>query len=168
MNAFFEPNSSALLEQYNDIKKRKDQSEHTDFTPELIELLSNKNFIADPDFKSLSDEDQEDIIEYLLRIDPPTSEGYENKEQVQYMVQLALQALELPRKIGGSASREILDDFYGKLAERMEHFDYPGAEDGYYERINLYLKSDVIDRRMTAFLFESKLRRNLEIRKILS
>ncbi|RPK26296.1 hypothetical protein EDO6_04851 [Paenibacillus xylanexedens] len=167
-DAFFEPNSSALLEQYNEIKKRKDQGEHTDFTPELIELLSNKNFIADPDFKSLSDEDQEDIIEYLLRIDPPTSEGYENKEQVQYMVQLALQALELPRKIGGSASREVLDEFYGKLAERIEHFDYPGTEDGYYKRINLYLKSDVIDRRMTAFLFESKLRRNLEIRKILS
>ncbi|MEO2210297.1 S-layer homology domain-containing protein [Paenibacillus amylolyticus] len=167
-DAFFEPNSSALLEQYNEIKKRKDQGEHTDFTPELIELLSNKNFIADPDFKSLSDEDQEDIIEYLLRIDPPTSEGYENKEQVQYMVQLALQALELPRKIGGSASREVLDEFYGKLAERIEYFDYPGTEDGYYKRINLYLKSDVIDRRMTAFLFESKLRRNLEIRKILS
>ncbi|XOI99142.1 S-layer homology domain-containing protein [Paenibacillus polymyxa] len=167
-DAFFEPNSSALLEQYNEIKKRKDQGEHTDFTPELIELLSNKNFIADPDFKSLSDEDQEDIIEYLLRIDPPTSEGYENKEQVQYMVQLALQALELPRKIGGSASREVLDEFYGKLAERIEHFDYPGTEDGYYKRINLYFKSDVIDRRMTAFLFESKLRRNLEIRKILS
>ncbi|MEK4363161.1 S-layer homology domain-containing protein [Paenibacillus sp. FSL M8-0212] len=167
-DAFFEPNSSALLEQFNDIKKRKDQGENTDFTPELIELLSNKNFIADPDFKSLSNEDQEAIIKHLLRIDPPTSEGYENKEQVQYMVQLALQALELPRKIEGSAPREILDEFYEKLAERIEHFDYPGAEDRYYKRINLYLQSDTIDRSMTVFLFENKLRGNLEIRKILS
>ncbi|WKL04394.1 hypothetical protein Q0F98_15595 [Paenibacillus amylolyticus] len=84
------------------------------------------------------------------------------------MVQLALQALELPRKIEGSAPREILDEFYEKLAERIEHFDYPGAEDRYYKRINLYLQSDTIDRSMTVFLFENKLRGNLEIRKILS
>ncbi|MCF7757817.1 S-layer homology domain-containing protein [Paenibacillus xylanexedens] len=163
-DAFFM--DATWLAQYNEFKKRANRDNPEDIQ-EAVVLFNNEQFEV-PDFKSLSFEDQEAVAYYLLRIEPPTAQGYTSQKQVQYMVELAMLALELPRKIGGSASGEILDEFYGKLAERIKHFDYPGAEDGYYERINLYLKSDMIDRRMIAFLLESKLRINLEIRKILS
>ncbi|MGE6576854.1 S-layer homology domain-containing protein [Paenibacillus xylanexedens] len=163
-DAFF--TDATWLAQYNEFKKRANRDNPEDIQ-EAVVLFNNEQFEV-PDFKSLSFEDQEAVAYYLLRIEPPTAQGYTSQKQVQYMVELAMLALELPRKIGGSASGEILDEFYGKLAERIKHFDYPGAEDGYYERINLYLKSDMIDRRMIAFLLESKLRINLEIRKILS
>lgn len=163
-DAFFM--DATWLAQYNEFKKRANRDNPEDIQ-EAVVLFNNEQFGV-PDFKSLSFEDQEAVAYYLLRIEPPTAQGYTSQKQVQYMVELAMLALELPRKIGGSASGEILDEFYGKLAERIKHFDYPSAEDGYYERINLYLKSDMIDRRMIAFLLESKLRINLEIRKILS
>ncbi|MEK4371676.1 S-layer homology domain-containing protein [Paenibacillus sp. FSL R5-0473] len=163
-DAFFM--DATWLAQYNEFKKRANRDNPEDIQ-EAVVLFNNEQFGV-PNFKSLSFEDQEAVAYYLLRIEPPTAQGYTSQKQVQYMVELAMLALELPRKIGGSASGEILDEFYGKLAERIKHFDYPSAEDGYYERINLYLKSDMIDRRMIAFLLESKLRINLEIRKILS
>ncbi|WP_186333737.1 S-layer homology domain-containing protein [Paenibacillus xylanexedens] len=160
-DAFFEPNSSALLEQFNDIIKTKDQNSQIDIKPELIELLGNKNFIADPDFKLLSEDDQDDIVGYLLYLSPPTINGYENKEQVQYLVQLALQVLELPRKIGGPDSLEVLDKYYQTLAQS------PGEDADYYEKMDLYLNSSSIERRMTTFLYERKLTNNPDIRKIL-
>ncbi|MCW3793178.1 S-layer homology domain-containing protein [Paenibacillus sp. LS1] len=160
-DAFFEPNSSALLEQFNEIIQTKDQNSQIDLKPELIELLGNKNFIADPDFKLLSEEDQDDIVDYLLYLSPPTINGYENKEQVQYLVQLALQALELPRKIGGPDSLEVLDKYYQTLAQS------PGEEVDYYEKMDLYLNSSSIERSMTTFLYEGKLANNPSIRKIL-
>lgn len=82
-------------------------------------------------------------------------------------MQLALQALELPRKIGGSDSRIVLDEFYGKLAERKLHFDYPSVEEGYYERIDLYLNSSDIEKRMTAYIYELKIKGPTSIKKIL-
>ncbi|MGN7414715.1 S-layer homology domain-containing protein [Paenibacillus sp. SAF-068] len=168
-DAFFEPNSSALLEQFNDIKEKKVQDHITDFIPEVIELLSNKNFIATPDFDSLSEEEQSDIAKYMLEeSSTPASSRYESKEQVQYVVQLALQALELPQKIGGTDSREILDAFFNKQAERIhQQFNDIEADDEYYEHINYYLNSSEVERRMAAFRYERKLTRNLDISDIL-
>ncbi|PQP84237.1 hypothetical protein C0Q44_06505 [Paenibacillus sp. PCH8] len=156
------------LDQFNEIKKKIKQGDTSDFKQEVIDLFRNKQFITEPDFKSLSEDDQIDIAVHVLSLDPPTSNGYQDEKQVQYLVQLALQALELPRKIGGADSREVLDEFYGKLAERKQHFDYPGVEDGYYERIDLYLNSSEIERRMTAFLYEHKIIGNPSIKKILA
>ncbi|MEK4529580.1 S-layer homology domain-containing protein [Paenibacillus sp. FSL H8-0104] len=167
MKSFNPSTQLSPLEQFNDIIQTKDQNSQIDLKPELIELLGNKNFIADPDFKLLSEEDQGDIIEYLLRIDPPTSEGYEDKEQVQYMVQLALQALELPRKIGGSDSRKILDEFYNKKAERKQHFNDMEENSDYYKWINFYFDSSEVEKRMTAFYYEHKFRKNPDILDIL-
>ncbi|WP_339190598.1 S-layer homology domain-containing protein [Paenibacillus sp. FSL R5-0490] len=167
MKSFNPSTQLSPLEQFNDIIQTKDQNSQIDLKPELIELLGNKNFIADPDFKLLSEEDQEDIIEYLLRIDPPTSEGYEDKEQVQYMVQLALQALELPRKIGGSDSRKILDEFYNKKAERKQNFNDMEENSDYYKWINFYFDSSEVEKRMTAFYYEHKFRKNPDILDIL-
>ncbi|WP_413406771.1 S-layer homology domain-containing protein [Paenibacillus amylolyticus] len=155
------------LDQFNEIKKKINQGDTSDFKQEVIDLFLNEQFIDKPDFKSLSEDDQIDITVHLLNLDPPTSDGYQNKGQVQYLVQLALQALELPRKIGGSDSRIVLDEFYGKLAERKLHFDYPSVEEGYYERIDLYLNSSDIEKRMTAYIYERKIIGAPSIKKIL-
>ncbi|MEK3778784.1 MULTISPECIES: S-layer homology domain-containing protein [unclassified Paenibacillus] len=169
-DAFFEPNSSALLEQFNDIKEKKDQDPITDFIPEVIELLSNKNFIATPDFESLSEEEQSEIAKYMLEeSSPPASSRYKSKEQVQYVVQLALQAMELPHKIGGTDSREILDAFFNKQAERIQQqFNDIEADDEYYELIHYYLDSSEVERRMAAFRYERKLTKKLDISEILN
>lgn len=155
------------LDQFNEIKKKINQGDTSDFKQEVIDLFRNEQFIDKLDFKSLSEDDQIDIAVHLLNLDPPTSDGYKNKEQVQYLVQLALQALELPRKIGGSDSVIVLDEFYGKLAERKLHFDYPSVEEGYYERIDLYLNSSDIEKRMTAYIYERKIIGAPSIKKIL-
>ncbi|ETT35070.1 cell surface glycoprotein 2 [Paenibacillus sp. FSL R5-192] len=155
------------LDQFNEIKKKINQGDTSDFKQEVIDLFRNEQFIDKLDFKSLSEDDQIDIAVHLLNLDPPTSDGYKNKEQVQYLVQLALQALELPRKIGGSDSVKVLDEFYGKLAERKLHFDYPSVEEGYYERIDLYLNSSAIEKRMTAYIYERKIIGAPSIKKIL-
>ncbi len=168
-DAFFEPNSSALLEQFNDIKEKKDQDPITDFIPEVIELLSNKKFITNPDFESLSEEEQSEIAKYMLEeSSPPASSRYKSKEQVQYVVQLALQARNLPREIGGLDSREVLDAFFNKQAERLQlQFNDIEADDEYYEHIHYYLNSSEVERRMAAFRYERKLTKNLDISEIL-
>jgi hypothetical protein len=167
-DAFFEPDSAALLSQLNDYKKRSQQGENANFIPAVIELLRHEQLVAEPDFKSLSEDDQSDIAVYmLLYASPPTSDGFENKEQVQYLVQLALQTLELPRKIGGVDSREVLDEFYEKQAERVNYFNDSEAEEEYYERIHYYLESSEVEKRMTAYRYERKLTRNLKISDIL-
>ncbi|MEK4663707.1 S-layer homology domain-containing protein [Priestia sp. FSL H7-0729] len=169
-DAFFEPNSSALLEQFNDIKEKKDQDPITDFIPEVIELLSNKKFITNPDFELLSEDEQSDIAKYMLKeSSPPASSRYESKEQVQYVVQLALQARNLPREIGGLDSREVLDAFFNKQAERLQlQFNDIEADDEYYEHIHYYLNSSEVERRMAAFRYERKLTKNLDIAEILN
>ncbi|MDT9721847.1 S-layer homology domain-containing protein [Paenibacillus sp. ClWae2A] len=158
------------LDQFNEIKKRKVQDPITNFIPEVIELLSNKNFIATPDFELLSEKEQSDIAEYMLKeSSPPASSSYESKEQVQYVVQLALQALELPHKIGGPDSREVLDAFFNKQAERIQQqFNDIEADDKYYELIHYYLDSSEVERRMAAFRYERKLTKKLDISEILN
>lgn len=167
-DAFFEPDSAALLSQLNDYRKRNQQGENANFIPAVLELLRHEQLVAEPDFKSLSEDDQFDIAVYMLQYaSPPKSDGFENKEQVEYLVQLALQTLELPRKIGGVDSREVLDEFYEKQAERVNYFNDSEAEEEYYERIHYYLESSEVEKRMTAFRYERKLTRNLEISDIL-
>ncbi|WP_338589395.1 S-layer homology domain-containing protein [Paenibacillus sp. Y5S-9] len=167
MKSFNPSTQLSELDQFNEIKKKIKQGDTSDFKQEVIDLFRNEQFIDKPDFKLLSEDDQIDIAVHLLNLDPPTSDGYQNKGQVQYLVQLALQALELPRKIGGSDSRIVLDDFYGKLAERKLHFDYPSAEEGYYERIDLYLNSSDIEKRMTGYIYDRKIIGAPSIKKIL-
>ncbi|WP_315794046.1 S-layer homology domain-containing protein [Paenibacillus sp. BIC5C1] len=167
-DAFFEPDSEALLSQLNDYKKRNQQGENANFIPAVLELLRHKQLVAEPDFNMLSEDDQFDIAVYmLLYASPPTSDGFENKEQVQYLVQLALQTLELPRKIGGADSREILDEFFNKQDQRIQYFNDMEANDPYYEHIRFYFNSSAVERRMTAFIYERKLTRNLKISDIL-
>lgn len=155
------------LDQFNDIKKRNDR-ENANFIPAVIELLRHEQFIAEPDFKSLSEEDQSDIAFYLLSIDPPTNDGYESKEQVQFLVQLALKALEVTRQIGGQNALAALDDLYAKQAERVPLFEYPAAGSQFYQLIDLYLRSSAIEKRMTAYLYEFKLKRSPSISRVLS
>ncbi|MEW4431314.1 S-layer homology domain-containing protein [Paenibacillus pabuli] len=153
------------LDQFNDIKKRS-KYENNNFIPAVIELLSNEQLLTDPDFKSLTEDDQFDIAVYMLNINPPTPDGFENKEQVQYLVQLALQTLELPRKIGGADSIEVLDEFFKKQAKRIHYFGDTDAANQ-YELIHSYLGSSAVERRMTAFRYERKLSKNLSISEIL-
>ncbi|WP_053782531.1 S-layer homology domain-containing protein [Paenibacillus xylanivorans] len=155
------------LDQFNDIKKRNDR-ENANFIPAVIELLRHEQFIAEPDFKSLSEDDQSDIAVYLLSIDPPTNDGYESKEQVQFLVQLALKALEVTRQIGGQNALAALDDLYAKQAERVPFFEYPAAGSQLYQLVDLYLRSSAIEKRMTAYLFEFKLKRSPSISRVLS
>ncbi|WP_127550232.1 S-layer homology domain-containing protein [Paenibacillus amylolyticus] len=166
----FNPNTQlSPLEQFNDVKERKVLDNYIDFIPEVMELLSNKDFLADPDFESLSEDEQYEIAEYMLKeSSPPASSRYESKEQVQYVVQLALQARNLPREIGGLDSREVLDAFFNKQAERLQlQFHNQEEDNEYYERIHYYLDSSEIERRMAAFRYEGKLTRNLDISQIL-
>ncbi|MEK3918162.1 S-layer homology domain-containing protein [Paenibacillus sp. FSL K6-2393] len=166
----FNPNTQlSPLEQFNDVKERKVLDNYTDFIPEVMELFSNKDFLADPDFESLSEDEQYEIAEYMLKeSSPPASSRYESKEQVQYVVQLALQARNLPREIGGLDSREVLDAFFNKQAERLQlQFHNQEEDNEYYERIHYYLDSSEIERRMAAFRYEGKLTRNLDISQIL-
>ncbi|MDK8190486.1 S-layer homology domain-containing protein [Paenibacillus sp. UMB7766-LJ446] len=156
------------LDQFNDIKKRNEQGENTNFIPAVIELLSNEQFIAEPNFKSLSEEDQSDIAAYLLRIDPPKTDGYEDKKQIQFLVQLALKALEVTRQIGGQNALATLDDLYAKQAERVQFFEYPAAGSQFYQLVDLYLESSAIEKRMTAYLYEFRLKRSPSISRVLS
>ncbi|WP_413374002.1 S-layer homology domain-containing protein [Paenibacillus taichungensis] len=155
------------LDQFNDIKKRNEH-ENANFIPAVIELLSNEQFIAEPNFKSLSEDDQSDIAVYLLSIDPPTNDGYERKEQVRFLVQLALRALEVTRQIGGPNAVAALDDLYAKQAERVRDFEYPATGSQFYQLVDLYLESSAIEKRMTAYLYEFKLKRSPSISRVLS
>ncbi|MCK6269474.1 S-layer homology domain-containing protein [Paenibacillus silvae] len=166
-DAFFEPDGAALLSQLNDYKKRNLQGENANFIPAVIELLGHEELLTEPDFKSLSEDDQLDIAQYVLQYtSPPTAETFENQSQVKYVVQLALQTLELPRKIGGSDSREVLDAYFNKLDERKQYFNDIPLDDEYYTLIHAYLDSSVVERRMTAFRYERKLTRDLDIDNI--
>ncbi|MGC5774818.1 S-layer homology domain-containing protein [Paenibacillus pabuli] len=155
------------LEQYNELKKKADQGNSDEFVQEAILLLSNEQFITEPDFKSLPLEDQVAVAKYLLDIDPPTSTGYENKGQVQFLVQVALRALEVIHQIGGQNAINALDDMYAKQAERGQHFDYPGPEDRFYQLINAYLTSSEMDKRTTAYIYELRLKTTPSISRVL-
>ncbi|UPK43883.1 S-layer homology domain-containing protein [Paenibacillus pabuli] len=155
------------LDQYNELKKKADRGNSNDFIQEAILLLSNKQFIGTPDFESLPVQDQEDIAVYLLGIDPPTNDGYENREQVQYLVELAQKALEVTRQIGGPNAVLALDDLYTKQAEGINHFDYPSAEDNFYPLIAAYRSASEVDKRTTAYVYELKLKTQSSISRVL-
>ncbi|MFB8376303.1 S-layer homology domain-containing protein [Paenibacillus taichungensis] len=155
------------LDQYNELKKKADRGNSNDFIQEAILLLSNKQFIGTPDFESLPLEDQEAIAKYLLDIEAPTSYGYKNKGQVEFLVQLALKALEVTRQIGGPNAVAVLDDLYTKQAERINHFDYPSAEDNFYPLIAAYSNASEVDKRTTAYLYELKLKTTSSISSVL-
>ncbi|WP_269054269.1 S-layer homology domain-containing protein [Paenibacillus tundrae] len=166
-DAFFEPESDSLLDQYNELKKKADRGNSNDFIQEAILLLSNKQFIGTPDFESLPVEDQEAIAKYLLDIEAPTSDGYEKKGQVEFLVQLALKALEVTRQIDGPNALVALNDLYSKQAERINHFDYPSAEDNFYPLIAAYSTASEVDKSTTAYLYELKLKKTSSISSVL-
>ncbi|WP_405154476.1 S-layer homology domain-containing protein [Paenibacillus sp. FSL K6-0108] len=155
------------LDQYNELKKNADRGNSNDFIQDVILLLRNKQFIGTPDFESLPVEDQEAIAKYLLDIEAPTSKGYENKEQVEFFVQLALKALEVTRQIGGPNAVAALNDLYSKQAERINHFDYPSAEDNFYPLIAAYRSASEVDKRTTAYVYELKLKTQSSISRVL-
>ncbi|SEO49146.1 DUF4073 domain-containing protein [Paenibacillus sp. OK076] len=157
----------SALDQYNELKKKADRGNSNDFIQEAILLLSNKQFIETPDFESLPAEDQEAIAEYLLDIEAPTSKGYENKEQVEFFVQLALTALEVTRQIDGPNAVVALNDLYNKQAERINHFDFPSAEANFYQLIAAYRSASEVDKRTTAYLYELKLKTTSSISSVL-
>ncbi|MFC9710678.1 DUF4073 domain-containing protein [Paenibacillus sp. NPDC056933] len=155
------------LDQYNELKKNADRGNSNDFIQDVILLLRNKQFIGTPDFESLPVEDQEAIAKYLLDIEAPTSNGYEKKGQVEFLVQLALKALEVTRQIGGPNAVAALDDLYTKQAEGINHFDYPSAEDKFYPLIAAYSNASEVDKRTTAYLYELRLKTTPSISRVL-
>ncbi|MFE6074778.1 S-layer homology domain-containing protein [Paenibacillus sp. NPDC057886] len=155
------------LDQFNELKKNADRGNSDDFIQEAILLLGNKQLIAEPDFKSLPLGDQEAIAQYLLDIEAPTSDGYENKGQVEFLVQLTLKALEVTRQIRGPNAVSALDDLYTKQAERIDHFNYPSAEDNFYPLIAAYRTASEVDKRTTAYVYEVRLKRKSSISRVL-
>lgn len=158
---------SSALDQYNELKKKADRGNSYDFIQDVILLLRNKQFIGMPDFESLPVEDQEAIAKYLLDIEAPTSKGYENKEQVEFFVQLALKALEVTRQIDGPNAVAALNELYSKQAERIVHFDFPSAEANFYQLIAAYSTASAVDKRTTAYLYELKLKKTSSISSVL-
>lgn len=81
-DAFF--NGETPLTKYNELLKEADRGNSNDFIQDMIALLRDEQFIADPDFKMLPVKDQEDIAIYLLDIEPPTNAGYEKKKMLNF------------------------------------------------------------------------------------
>ncbi|RAW16104.1 hypothetical protein DC345_11515 [Paenibacillus taichungensis] len=166
-DAFFEPEGDSLLDQYNELKKKADRGNSNDFIQDVILLLRNKQFIGATDFESLPVVDQEAVAKYLLDIEAPTSDGYENKGQVEFLVQLALNALEVTRQIGGPTAVAALDELYMKQAEGIIHFEYPSAEDNFYPLIAAYSNASEVDKLTTAYIYELKLKTTASISRVL-
>ncbi|MBU5353027.1 S-layer homology domain-containing protein [Paenibacillus barcinonensis] len=163
-DAFFEPG----LTKYNQLKKAADQGNAEDFIEEAIELLSDKNFITTPDFEQLSTEDQKAIVIYMLNLDPPTSDGYANKGQVQFLVQSAQKALEFIRAYGGQNAISSLDALYLNQFDRKLYFDYPAPESLFYQNIETYLQFSNIEKEMTADIMGLRSKRNNAVKGVLS
>ncbi|KAA8753466.1 S-layer homology domain-containing protein [Paenibacillus sp. UASWS1643] len=163
-DAFF--NKDTTLTKYNELKKEADRGNSNDFIQDLIVLLHDEQFIANPDFKMLSVKDQEDIAVYLLDIEPPTNAGYEKKEDVEFLVQVALKALEVIREINGPNAIAALDEFYNKQAERVNHFKEPDPEGEYYRFINTYLTSSEMDKWMTKYRYAIRLKGKESISRV--
>ncbi|WFA84279.1 S-layer homology domain-containing protein [Paenibacillus amylolyticus] len=163
-DAFF--NKDTPLTKYNELKKEADRGNSNDFIQDMIALLRDEQFITEPDFKMLSVKDQEDIAIYLLDIDPPTNAGYENNKQVQFMVQVALKALEVIREIDGPNAITALDEFYKKQAKRVDYFKEPDAEGEYYRLIDTYLTSSEMDKWMTKYRYAIRLKGKESISRV--
>ncbi|KAA8784046.1 hypothetical protein EC604_09320 [Paenibacillus amylolyticus] len=154
-DAFFKPG----LTKYNQLKKAADTGNASDYIEEVIELLSDENFIDVPGFKQLSSDDQKDIAVYMLNLDPPTSEGYANKEQVEYLVQLALKAVEFIHDIGGPAEMNSLNELYTKQMQQVNYLDYPAPDSMFYQFVGKYPQSSDIEKRITASMIELQLKK---------
>lgn len=152
---FFEPG----LRKFNELIKTADKGNANDFIIDAVELLSDKNFIATPDFKQLSSEDQNDIAVYMLNLDPPTSEGYANKEQVEYLVQLALKAVEFIHDIGGPDEMSSLDELYAKQMQQVNYLDQPAPDSMFYQFVGKYSEFSGIEKRITAAMLELQLKK---------
>nr|WP_154984285.1 S-layer homology domain-containing protein [Paenibacillus xylanexedens] len=152
---FFEPG----LRKFNELIKTADKGNANDFIIDAVELLSDKNFIATPDFKQLSSEDQNDIAVYMLNLDPPTSEGYANKEQVEYLVQLALKAVEFIHDIGGPDEMNSLDELYAKQMQQVNYLDQPAPDSMFYQFVGKYSEFSGIEKRITAAMLELQLKK---------
>ncbi|GAS84194.1 S-layer homology domain-containing protein [Paenibacillus amylolyticus] len=163
-DAFF--NGDTPLTKYNELKKEADRGNSNDFIQDMIALLRDEQFITEPDFKMLSVKDQEDIAIYLLDIEPPTNAGYEKKEDVEFLVQVALKALEVTREIDGPNAIAALDEFYNKQAERVNHFKEPDPEGEYYRLINTYLTSSEMDKWMTKYRYAIRLKGKESISRV--
>ncbi|WP_339787771.1 S-layer homology domain-containing protein [Paenibacillus sp. FSL R7-0313] len=164
-DAFF--NGDTPLTKYNELKKEADRGNSNDFIQDMIALLRDEQFITEPDFKMLSVKDQEEIAIYLLDIDPPTNAGYEKKEDVEFLVQVALKALEVTREIDGPNAIAALDEFYNKQAERVNHFKEPDPEGEYYRLINTYLTSSEMDKWMTKYRYAIRLKGKESISRVI-
>ena len=70
-------------------------------------------------------------------------------------------------KSGDQTLRKILDEFYNKKAERKQHFNDMEENSDYYKWINFYFDSSEVEKRMTAFYYEHKFRKNPDILDIL-
>ncbi|MEK3705399.1 S-layer homology domain-containing protein [Paenibacillus sp. FSL R7-0198] len=164
-DAFF--NGETPLTKYNELLKEADRGNSNDFIQDMIALLRDEQFITEPDFKMLSVKDQEEIAIYLLDIDPPTNAGYEKKEDVEFLVQVALKALEVTREIDGPNAIAALDEFYNKQAERVNHFKEPDPEGEYYRLINTYLTSSEMDKWMTKYRYAIRLKGKESISRVI-
>ncbi|SCY82681.1 S-layer homology domain-containing protein [Paenibacillus polysaccharolyticus] len=153
-DAFFEPG----LRKYNELIKEA-KGNANNFIADAVELLSDKNFIATPDFKQLSSEDQNDIAVYILNLDPPTSEGYANKAQVEYLVQLALKAVEFIHDIGGPDEMNSLDELYTKQMQQVNYLDQPAPDSMFYQFVGKYSEFSGIEKRITAAMLELQLKK---------
>ncbi|KQY79930.1 hypothetical protein ASD24_18485 [Paenibacillus sp. Root52] len=154
------------LDQYNEFKKTARRTNPEDIQ-KAIELFSNEQFIVVPDFKSLSTEDQQAVADYLLRIEAPTNAGYANQGQVQIMVEVAMRALDVMHQIGGPNSREALDAFYAKQAERVNYFNDAVEREEFYRLVHVYVTSSDLEKRMTAYRFELRLTTSPTISRVM-
>ncbi|MDT0124783.1 S-layer homology domain-containing protein [Paenibacillus sp. RRE4] len=153
-DAFFEPG----LRKYNELIKAA-KGNASNFLADAVEQLSDESFIDAPGFKQLSLDDQKDIAVYMLNLDPPTSEGYENKAQVEYLVQLALKAVEFIHDIGGPDEMSSLDELYAKQMQQVNYLDHPAPDSMFYQFVGKYSEFSDIEKRITAAMLELQLKK---------
>ncbi|WP_186375576.1 DUF4073 domain-containing protein, partial [Paenibacillus xylanexedens] len=153
-DAFFEPG----LRKYNELIKAA-KGNASNFLADAVEQLSDESFIDAPGFKQLSLDDQKDIAVYMLNLDPPTSEGYENKAQVEYLVQLALKAVEFIHDIGGPDEMSSLDELYAKQMQQVNYLDSPAPNSMFYQFVGKYSQFSGIEKRITATMTELQLKK---------
>lgn len=162
-DAFFEPG----LRKYNELIKAA-KGNANNFIADAVELLSDESFIDVPGFKQLSLDDQKDIAVYMLNLDPPTSEGYANKAQVEYLVQLALKAVQFIHDIGEPGEMNSLDELYMKQMKQIHYIDYPAPDSMFYQLIGKYLQFSNIEKRIAAVMIELQLKKGSSVSRLLN
>ncbi|MDR6722828.1 hypothetical protein J2W91_001280 [Paenibacillus amylolyticus] len=154
------------LDQYNEFKKTARRTNPEDIQ-KAIAFFSDEQFGVSTDFKSLSDEDQQAVADYLLRIEAQTSAGYTSQGQVQIMVEVAMRALDVVHQIGGPTAKTALDAFYTKQAERVNYFNDAVEREEFYRLVHVYLTSSDLEKRMTAYRFELRLTTSPTISRVM-